>query len=122
MRRDLVAYSILRGNVVEIPDTEEALLTFEEVLLMLGNEYDFSDVSDKLNNKTKATVKYMVANTVYGEIQISFLLKNEGVDMPKLDTEDGVFAYVCNVSCPYDSEFGYVFFEKRNDGKYHRIG
>lgn len=122
MRRSIAAYSILSGNVVEVSDTEEALLIFREALFMMGVEYALQDISGKLNDCTQSEVKYMVANTVDGDIHIAFLLKDEGEDMPELDTQEGVFAYVCNVSCPYNSEFGYVFFEKRNDEKYHRIG
>lgn len=37
------------------------------------------------------------------------------------DSEEGVFAYCLNLTCPYFSEFGYSLFEKKGSF-YHRIG
>lgn len=121
-RKDVVAYCILRGNVMRVDGQQQALEIFSNALDLLGKTYDVEALADTLYNKTKATVVYMVANIVESDIHITFLLKDDGVAMPALDDSDGIFAYVCNVSAPYDSSFGYVFFEKREDGKYHRIG
>lgn len=38
-----------------------------------------------------------------------------------LDDENGAFGYVANLDAPDLSELGYMFFEKRKNGNYHRI-
>lgn len=38
-----------------------------------------------------------------------------------LDDENGAFGYVANLDAPDLSELGYMFYEKRPNGTYHRI-
>lgn len=70
-------------------------------------------------------ISHVIVNRVYGDIQISLIIDTE--EYPVKTERDilncnGVLAYVFNNSYPYDSELGYVFFEKRKDRFIHRIG
>ena len=82
------------------------------------------DILSKINQYGDHRVKYLVCNTIMGEFNcITFLLDDDEEPIPQdLETDDGVFCYVYNVTDPMLSELGCCFFEKKQDNYYHRVG
>jgi len=68
-------------------------------------------------------IRAISASTIGGTdkvINIVMTTEEDDVENWKLDNPD-VFGYVYNVTSPQDSELGYMVFEKRINGAYHRI-
>jgi len=92
-----------------------------------------TDVQEKVNSfleylKTSSDnlkVRSMVCNTIYEDTCITFLIEAKSLPKP-FETDYGSgypcsYSYTLNLSCPYFSEFGDTFYEKRSDGFYHRV-
>ena len=118
----------LMGKVVPCNNDEvQAMVNY--ILTVIGSTYadidrDVDIINHHLNKYSKNNkVKYIVVNTLDDFAMISFLIDDEEEPFPDdLATPDGVLCYVYNVNDAFMSEFGYCFFEKREDQYYHRIG
>lgn len=81
------------------------------------------DVWMDINKYSKNIVKHITTNKLMGMNVITFTLDNEEEEFPKrLDTPEGVFSYVYNITCPECSELGYTFYEEKVNNMYHRVG
>lgn len=81
------------------------------------------DVWNDINKYSKNIVRHITTNTIEGMKMITFTLDNEEEEFPeRLDTPDGVFSYVYNITCPEFSELGYSFFREKANNMYHRVG
>lgn len=119
----------MMGKVVPINNNDEVQVMTEYILDTIGSTYcdiqkDLDIMKDHLHKYSdNSTVKHMVVNTLGEFAMICYLLDDQEEPYPEdLATPDGVLCYVYNVNDPFLSEFGYCFFEKRNDNYYHRIG
>lgn len=91
-----------------------------------GMENKAKETIQHMNIYTPKIVKHMCVNTLHKSMPcITYTCDEVDGEEPfpdELDTPDGVFSYVYNWAAPDFSEFGYCFFELRDDGFYHRIG
>ena len=123
----------LMGKLVPFSD-EEVVEAVEYMMSAMGIERSFNknfveQVIQKYNKDNH--VDGIVCHTVYGLRCITFCLKYSGKDKdyayPAPLEEDwgtgypSAFSYVLNLDCDWCSEFGDSFFEKREDGYYHRV-
>ena len=117
----------LMGKVIPCNNSEvQAMIDYIITVLRASNEYldEEKDILSKINAYGDHRVKYLVCNTIMGEFNcITFLLDDDEEPIPQdLETDDGVFCYVYNVTDPMLSELGCCFFEKKQDNYYHRVG
>lgn len=102
---------ILTTMKASYPETEL------EVDILKDHLHQYSD-----NSKVKyiTTNKMSIMSDEF--FCITYLIDDEEEPFPEdLATQDGVLCYVYNLTAPELSEFGYCFFEKKNDTYYHRI-
>lgn len=120
----LKAMTALTGKLVACFDNEEAKAIVQAMKEMQDFEYDSDEVIKKaLKYCPDGTIKYLIVNRVMEDIHISLVIGTDEIPVPEdLATEEGVFAYVYNVSYDLDSELGYIFLEKSESGSYRRIG
>lgn len=114
------------GVVIDIYSNQMAKNMLSILLVLMNSEVSASNVIRKAfefyDEDDHAVITHIVCNTVDGARHISLIIGTKKHPVPKdLSTDDGVFAYVYNVDVEYDSELGYIFLEKKDDG-YHRIG
>ena len=123
----------LMGKVVPVNSNDEVQGMTEYILSAMGHEEplieDFVDKS--INRFGQNNVKYLVCNTVMDMKCITYLLEcasdDEEEQYPAPFEEDYgsgypcAFCYVFNTESDWCSEFGDCFFEKREDGFYHRV-
>ena len=121
---DSKAMAALMGKVVPVSSNEEVVNVLMAMRVLQGYEFNEHKILElALQYCSDGTAKYIVVNRVMDDIHISILLESPDYPLPEdLDTEEGVFAYVYNVSYELDSELGYIFFNKDASGCYHRIG
>lgn len=118
----------MMGKVVKCSNSEvmDCVKYIEKVTSKHGKEIDDRvEVFMSAIKEQGAHVRCMVCNTVYGDTCITFLIETSGLPKP-FETDYGTgypcsYGYVLNLSCPYCSEFGDSFYEKRSDGFYHRV-
>lgn len=121
----------LMGKVVECSNEEAQAMT-EYILSALGNARYYKDldiVSDRICEYSEDNeVKYIVCNTILGHMKcITYLIDTNEEDEPKPFEEDygsgcpASFCYVFNTDADDCSEFGDCFFQKKEDGFYHRV-
>lgn len=128
MQKDEVGYlkamTALTGRLVFVDGNQEAKMVLECMKEMQGFEYEAEKVvREALKYCEDGYIQYLIVNTVMDCIQISLIIATPNEPVPdNLDTEEGVFAYVYNKSYELDSELGYIFFERTEDGSYRRIG
>lgn len=120
----LKALTALTGKLVYCSDNEEAKQIIQAMKELGDYDYDPDTVIKKaFQYCTDGTIKYLIVNTVNGDIHISMIIGTKEYPVPEdLETDEGVFAYVYNVSCDIDSELGYIFLKKSESGSYRRIG
>lgn len=118
----------MMGKVVPCNNDEAQAMT-EYILTVIGSTYanidkDVDIINYHLNKYSKNNkVRHLVVNTAGEFVMIAYLIDDEEEPYPEdLATQDGVLCYVYNVNDPFLSEFGYCFFELREDNYYHRIG
>ena len=116
----------MMGKVIPCNNEEvQAMTEYIITTLKASNEYleMEEDILSKINQYGNHRVKYLVCNVIMGEFNcITFLLDDDEEPIPQdLETDDGVFCYVYNVTDPMLSELGCCFFEKKADNYYHRI-
>ena len=125
----------MMGKVIPVNDNSEVQAMTEYIATVLKGEQYASKLVDILKNAIckyqNNKVKYLVVNTVMDMPCITYLL-DSGVDKDHEDyypapfEEDYgtgypcAFCYVFNLENDWCSEFGDCFFEKREDGYYHR--
>ena len=119
----LKAFTALTGSLVSC-NNEEAKDLLDAIKVIQGFNFDSEEIIRKaLRYCIKGTIQYLIVNTVMGDVHISLIIGTPEHPVPEdLATEEGVFAYVYNVSYDYDSELGYVFLKKSESGSYKRIG
>lgn len=122
----------LKGNVVPCTSDEVQQMT-EYILNALGKSCECKDVLSEVIRKYTDTneVRYIVLHTIMGMRCVTYLLASTAEDeeerFPEPFEEDYgtgkpcAFCYVLNVDCYWNSEFSDCFFEKKDDGYYHRI-
>ncbi len=120
----LKAFTALTGSLVASSDNKEAKELLEAIKILQGFDYETDEVIRKaFRYCTDGTIQYVIVNRVMDDIHISLVIGTPENPVPEdLATEEGVFAYVYNVSCDYDSELGYIFLRKSESGSYRRIG
>jgi len=125
----------LRGKVVSVNDNSEVVPMTEYMMSAMGvkNPLNPNFIKDSICKFHNNKVKYLVCNTVQGDRCITYLMESETDDendelfYPKPFAEDygtgcpSAFCYVFNLDCDWCSEFGDCFFEKKQDGFYHRV-
>ena len=123
----------LMGKVVPCVNDEVQVMT-EYILKAMGKDttHLVNILEESIQRYHKNEVKYIVTNTIHGMKCITYLL-DSGVDKEDeeyypapFETTHGTpfqcaFCYVFNTECDWCSEFGDAFFEKREDGYYHRV-
>lgn len=123
----------LMGKVV--PCTSEEVQTMTEYIFSaIGKDPNklVNIMENAIQRFSKTNeVKYIVCNTVMDMKCITYLLESSSEDeeenFPAPFEEDygsgypSAFCYVFNTDCDWCSEFGDSFFEKREDGYYHRV-
>ena len=121
------AYEATQGVLVKVDSNEMAKRVLTTLLFLMGCSQDSAENVIKkafefYDETDEAVITHIICNMVMKERHISLIIGTKKNPVPKnLDTEDGIFAYVYNADCTYDSELGYIFLEKIND-EYHRIG
>lgn len=120
----LKAYTALTGSLVAASNNEEARELLEAIKNIQGYDYEPEAVIKKaLKYCPDGTIQYVIVNTVMEDVHVSLVIGTAEIPVPEdLATEEGVFAYVYNVSYDYDSELGYIFLRKSESGSYRRIG
>lgn len=120
----LKAMAALTGSLVFTDGNKEA----EDVLEIMKEMQEFDYESDKVIKEAlkyceDGYIQYLIVNKVMDCIHISMVIGTPTEPVPEdLATEEGIFAYVYNVSYKYDSELGYIFLKKTESGSYKRIG
>lgn len=124
----------LMGKVVPCTTDEVQSMT-EYIFSAIGKDPDklVDIVENAIQKYSKSNeVKYIVCNTLMGDMKcITYLLESTSDDederFPAPFSEDygtgypSAFCYVFNTDNDWCSEFGDCFFEKKNDGYYHRV-
>lgn len=121
---------MMMGKFLEV--TDEVQFCTDYIITSLGYEDKFrgldiyKDHIHKYNDTNKVT--HMGTCRVYGMPCIVYCIDPQDDETPKPFTEDygsgypASFCYVFNLDDPeMCSEFGDCFFEKREDGCYHRV-
>ena len=123
----------LMGKVVPVNNNDEVQAMTEYILSAMGHEEPLIEdfVKTTINHYGQNNVKYLVCNTVEDMKCITYLLKCASDDKEEMypapfeeDYGSGhpcAFCYVFNTDVNWCSEFGDCFFEKREDGFYHRV-
>ena len=123
----------LMGKVVPVNSNEEVDSMTGYLLSAMGHEDLITEdfMKNTINHYGENNVKYLVCNTVEGMKCITYLLESASDDeeekYPAPFEEDYgsgypcAFCYVFNTEMDYYSEFGDCFFEKKEDGYYHRV-
>lgn len=124
--RNTKALNATMGLLTQVHTDDEAKDVIGCILSMIHAEDTADDVIKKAfrfyNEADEARIEHIICNTVLGDNHMALVIGTKKHPVPKeLDTDEGVFAYVYNADITYNSELGYIFLEKRNDG-YHRIG
>lgn len=109
------------GKVIQIDEKNlEKLL--ECIAVVTGKDYSEIDLPEFKEVK----VTHVCVNRVLDMECVTLCLKSLDNEFPEPFKEDygtgypTAFSYAVNLDCPYFSEFGDVFFEKRADGFFHR--
>lgn len=108
----------LMGSTIPVEGEEHCKYLIAYVLKVLGKDASADEVfaeAHKFNSENTPISHLAVNDTAFGTM-LTFVRDDE---MDKLDSENGVLAYVYNVDCPFCSELGYVFFKYKN-GRYVR--
>ena len=123
----------LMGKVVPVNNNDEVQAMTEYILSAMGREEPLIEdfVKTTINHYGQNNVKYLVCNTVEDMKCITYLLECASDDKEEMypapfeeDYGSGhpcAFCYVFNTDVNWCSEFGDCFFEKREDGFYHRV-
>ena len=123
----------LMGKVVPVNNNDEVQAMTEYILSAMGHEEPLIEdfVKTTINHYGQNNVKYLVCNTVEDMKCITYLLECASDDKEEMypapfeeDYGSGhpcAFCYVFNTDVNWCSEFGDCFFEKREDGFYHRV-
>lgn len=122
----------LMGKVVPVVSNAEAEEMTKYLLGVIKPSANLTEdfIDNTINRYQKNEVRYIVCNTVMDMPCITYLLANaderEDYSYPAPFEEDygsgypSAFCYVFNTDSDWCSEFGDCFFEKREDGFYHR--
>lgn len=123
----------LMGKVVPVNNNNEVVPMTNYIFSAMDTEKTVIEdfIEKTINHFGNNNVKYLVCNTVEGMKCITYLLENADKDdeesYPAPFEEDYgtgtpcAFCYVLNTDCDWCSEFGDCFFEKKEDGFYHRV-
>lgn len=120
----LKAYIALKGRLVASSNNAETKDILQAIKRFMDASFEPEEVIRKaLQFSTNGKIQYLIVNTVMEDVHISLVIGTPEHPVPEdLATDEGVFAYVYNVSCDYCSELGYIFLEKAESGSYRRIG
>lgn len=118
----------LMGKVIPCNNDEVQMMTCY-ILDAIGKDSGkLVDILEQIQRYNKQNeVKYLVCNTVMGMKCITYLIDTNDGETPKPFKEDygsgypASFCYTFNTDSDWCSEFGDCFFEKREDGYYHRV-
>lgn len=121
----------LMGHVITVTSDDHLKHLVEYVLTTLKASYPSIDEETaeevlaeayKYNEEEVAISHFCVSSTDFG-ILLTFVRDDELPDykLESLINPYGVLAYVYNIACPFCSELGYVFFDKRENGKISRV-
>ena len=125
----------MMGKVVPINDNSEVQSMTEYIVKAVKgvDKVNLVDiVKESINRYQENKVKYIVCNRVMGMPCITYLLDsgvgkdNEDYYPAPFEEDYGTgypcaFCYVFNLETDWCSEFGDVFFQKKDDGYYHRV-
>lgn len=121
----------LLGKCVSVESENDTRIVTQIILRALGKgeHYKGLDIYTELHRYNKDNkVTHISTSTVYGMPCINYCIDPQDGETPKPFEEDyGTgyqcsFCYVFNTKDPLmGSEFGDCFFEKRQDGYYHRV-
>lgn len=117
------------GFVVPIESEEHVKHVLAYILRIIHldkKDYDAKSAAEEVFNDAhefcETPISHISINRwAIGGDKMTMITLVEDDQMQSLTDEDGVLAYVYNVSAPDLSELGYVFFKKDN-GRIHRIG
>ena len=118
----------LMGKVVPVKSNDEVQEMTEYILKAMGNTSRCENILENAIQRysKENEVKYIVCNTVMGMKCITYLIDTHDGETPAPFEDYGsgypcAFSYVFNTECDWCSEFGDSFYEKREDGFYHRV-
>lgn len=118
----------LMGKVIPCNNDEVQMMTCY-IIDAIGKDSDkLVDILEQIQRYNKQNeVKYLVCNTVMGMKCVTYLIDAHDGETPEPFKEDydsgypASFCYTFNTDIDWCSEFGDCFFEKREDGYYHRV-
>ena len=130
----------LMGKVISVENNDEVRFVTEYLLQALGFDDNFYfnnfpenpdwDIIDDCICKYSPNnrVTHIVVNIIMGQFRcITYCIDTQEKDEPKPFEEDygsgypASFTYVLNLDAVELSEFGDCFFQKMNDGYYHKV-
>lgn len=120
----------LMGHVITVTSDDHLKHLIGYVLKVLKASYpeieataeEVFQEANKYNSEEVAISHFCVNSTDFG-VMFTLVRDDELPDykLESLINPYGVLAYVYNVACPFCSELGYVFFDKRANGKISRV-
>ena len=113
---------------VDLSDPADAGRKLVHIIDALGmcSKLTADEVLRKAGQYTKNRIQGFCTSVLMGQFRVINIVfaAQKGTEV-KLTNKNGnvkdVFAYVYNVDAPDLSELGYIFFEQRKNGTYHRI-
>lgn len=118
-----MAEAAMMGIVVKVENDDHLKYMVAYVLKTLASETSEVTAEEVVAdaykyNSDEAKVTHFTINKLEDDIILTFVRDKEMTD---LTSDNGVLAYVYNLSCSWCSELGYVFIKKRQ-GVLRRIG
>lgn len=119
---------LMQGSTIYIKSNQEAIEFLNYISEYLSVKFDGKDIIYKILEYTDGSGQVQHMNVSQSRLDKDVMVMvaltlttNEDEEPYDLLSENGVLAYVYNVTAPDLSELGYTFYKKRND-KVVRIG
>lgn len=124
--KGLIEKNMMDGSVYFFANQEEVPEVLEYMLKASNSKVTGAEVLRLATRYTKQEIDSVSASTMMGEFRVlNIVFKSKSGKNVKLTNANGnykdVFAYVYNMDAPDCSELGYIYFEQRENGTYHRI-
>lgn len=124
--KGLIEKNMMDGSVYFFANQEEVPEVLEYMLKACNSKVTGAEVLRLATKYTKQKIDSVSASRLMGQFRVlNIVFKSKSGSGTKLVNKNGnykdVFAYVYNVDAPDLSELGYIYFEQRKNGTYHRI-
>lgn len=119
------AEMLLQGHVINHSNMDNIKYIIDYVSKVLNKSVKSEEIIEKafqyISDRKHTKIVGLSLNTLMGEMAVlDLVFKEDGENDFDIESEDGVFGYCYNYTCPDCSELGYSYF-KRENGKLHRI-